>query len=161
MQVNMDQWLKKATDKQKENKLAIKRLAAKRGIERELPELHDEAFSQIDCLSCARCCKTISPRFKKPDLHRIAKHLGMRESALIDSYLYMDTDGDYVVKSSPCPFLLPDNSCDIYDVRPRDCRRYPYTDSGDFLAYPQTTALNTTVCPAVYYVLERLKQIVP
>ncbi|MCK7553486.1 YkgJ family cysteine cluster protein [Chitinophaga sedimenti] len=61
------------------------------------------------------------------------------------------------MKSSPCPFLAADNTCDIYDMRPGDCRNYPYTDSDEFFKRPNTTYLNSTICPAVFYVLERLR----
>ena len=83
----------------------------------------------------------------------------MKESAFIETYLRLDEDGDYVVKSSPCPFLGSDNFCGIYDVRPSDCARYPYTDEDVLLKRPQLTLKNSSVCPAVYYVLEKLSAI--
>ncbi|GAA4318767.1 YkgJ family cysteine cluster protein [Compostibacter hankyongensis] len=155
-------WQKKAQEKRKENKQFLQRLQTKKGkgVEKQLPALHEEAFSHIDCLQCAGCCKTISPRFKTPDIKRIARHLRLRESDFIETYLRLDEDGDYVVKQSPCPFLGADNYCSIYEARPGDCKNYPYTDSYDFLKHPNTTYQNTTICPAVYYVLERLKQVV-
>ncbi|MEY3577829.1 MAG: hypothetical protein RL394_1414, partial [Bacteroidota bacterium] len=89
-----------------------------------LPALHEEAFEQVDCLTCANCCKNYSPRFKTPDIKRISKVLGLRESVFIDTYLNIDTDGDYVLKTKPCPFLGADNHCSIYEDRPSDCRRF-------------------------------------
>ena len=157
----LDNWQKKALDARKSNREYLKRAGKKRGMEKHLPDLHEEAFSKIDCLNCAGCCKNISPRFKTPDITRIAKYLRIKESALIEKYLRLDEDGDYVVQQSPCPFLGDGNYCTIYDARPSDCRKYPYTDSGDFFEYASTTHLNSTLCPAVYYVLERLKQVVP
>lgn len=159
----LQDWETKALRKQKENGQFLAKLQHKKGkgVEKLLPELHEEAFSHIDCLKCAGCCKTISPRFKTPDIKRISKHLGMKESVFIETYLRLDEDGDYVVKKSPCPFLGADNYCGIYEARPGDCRNYPYTDSQEFIKRPRTTYLNATICPAVYYVLERLKQIVP
>lgn len=124
-----------------------------------LPELHDEAFTNVNCLDCANCCKNYSPRFKTPDIKRISKHLGMKEGAFIETYLRLDEEGDYVVKSSPCPFLGSDNFCGIYDVRPSDCARYPYTDEDVLLKRPQLTLKNSSVCPAVYYVLEKLAEV--
>lgn len=124
-----------------------------------LPELHDEAFTKVNCLECANCCRNYSPRFKTPDIKRISRHLGMKESAFIETYLRLDEDGDYVVRSSPCPFLGSDNFCGIYDVRPSDCARYPYTDEDVLFKRPQLTLKNSTVCPAVYYVLEKLGEI--
>ncbi|SFN37413.1 hypothetical protein SAMN05428949_2609 [Chitinophaga sp. YR627] len=154
-------WEQKAQEQQKENKQFLQKLQTKRGrgVEKLLPDMHDEAFSHVDCLKCANCCKTISPRFKMPDIKRISKYLGMKESAFIEKYLRMDSDGDYVVKFSPCPFLDADNYCSIYDARPGDCENYPYTDSFDFIKRPNITYLNSTICPAVFYVLERLKKV--
>lgn len=160
MDSQLNNWQGKAQKKKKENKQFLKKLQTKKGkgVEKMLPELHEEAFSHINCLECANCCKTISPRYKKPDIKRISKHLGMKEADFIDTYLKLDGDGDYVNKSTPCPFLGDDNYCTIYDQRPRDCKRYPYTDSGEFIKHPKTTYQNSTTCPAVYYVLEKLKE---
>jgi len=149
-----------SAEKKKENKQFLAKAQRIRGIEKHLPDLHDEAFSKINCLDCGNCCKTISPRFKTPDIVRISKSLGMKQSIFIETYLRLDCDGDYVVKKSPCPFLGSDNYCSIYNVRPGDCRKYPYTDSGEFFEYANTTFQNSTTCPAVYHVLERLKEIV-
>ena len=160
MQFNIATWQADAQRKKKENKQFLQKAKRVRGIEKKLPDLHDEAFSKIDCLNCANCCKTISPRFKAPDIVRIAKYLGMKQGELIEQYLRLDEDGDYVVKKSPCPFLGSDNYCSIYEARPRDCANYPYTDSGEFFERPNVTFQNTTTCPAVYYVLELLKQVV-
>ena len=124
----------------------------------KLPHLHEEAFSKINCLDCAACCKNYSPRFKTPDLKRIAKHLKMKEGVFIEEYLVLDNEGDYVVKSKPCPFLGPDNYCSIYEVRPSDCVRFPYTDEDVILKRQQLTLKNSTFCPIVYFVLEKLIQ---
>ncbi len=121
-----------------------------------LPDLHEEAFSKIDCLQCANCCKNHSPRFKQPDIKRIAKALRMKEGELVASYLKLDSDGDYVTKTSPCPFLADDNTCNVYDDRPSDCARYPYTDEDVFLKRIPLTLKNTVTCPAAHYVMEKL-----
>ncbi len=123
-----------------------------------LPVLHEEAFEQVDCLTCANCCKNYSPRFKTPDIKRISKVLGLRESVFIDTYLNIDTDGDYVLKTKPCPFLGADNHCSIYEDRPSDCRRFPYTDEDVFVKRQSLTLKNTSFCPAAYVVMERLMQ---
>ncbi len=148
-------WEKKSAEQSKTYKRFLEK-ADKNAVLKQLPDLHEEAFSKIDCLQCAQCCKNYSPRFKTPDIKRISKVLKMRESVFIDTYLRLDEDGDYVVKSTPCPFLGADNFCSIYEDRPSDCRRFPYTDEDVFLKRPAITLKNATFCPAVYYVLERL-----
>jgi Fe-S-cluster containining protein len=82
----------------------------------------------------------------------------MKESNFIETYLRVDEDGDFVVKSSPCPFLGSDNRCSIYEERPSDCARFPYTDEDVIIKRPKLTLTNSTFCPITYYVLEGLLQ---
>ena len=149
------QWQKKAAERYKEYARFLQK-PDKRKVLKLLPDLHEEAFSRIDCLHCAACCKNYSPRFKTPDIKRISKHLKMKESVFIDTYLRLDEEGDYVVKQTPCPFLGDDNRCSIYDVRPSDCARFPYTDEDVLVNRARITLKNSGFCPAVFYVMERL-----
>jgi Fe-S-cluster containining protein len=155
----LNNWEKKSKDHQKEYKRLLDRAqrpAVRNQVLERLPGLHEEAFERIDCLQCANCCKRFSPRFKTPDIKRISKHLKIRESELIEGYLKLDEDGDYVVRSTPCPFLGGDNRCSIYEVRPSDCERFPYTDEDVLVRRPALTQTNSAFCPIVYFVLERL-----
>jgi Fe-S-cluster containining protein len=153
-------WEKKSAARQKDYKRFLGK-ADKKKVLPLLPDLHEAAFEKIDCLQCANCCKKYSPRFKTPDIKRIARHLKMKESDLIETYLRLDEDGDYVVRSTPCPFLGQDNYCSIYEVRPSDCERFPYTDEDVFIKRPAITQKNTTFCPIVYFVLEKLMAAIP
>lgn len=122
--------------------------------------IHEEVFEQTNCLACANCCKTTSPIFIPADIDRIAKHLRMRPSALIDKHLKIDGDGDYVLQSSPCTFLGADNHCSIYEVRPRACREYPHTNRKKMHQILDLTFRNTQVCPAVLQIVERLEKVI-
>ncbi len=148
-------WQKKSGERQKLYKQYLHR-ANKNNVLRQLPDLHEQAFSKVDCLQCANCCKNYSPRFKTTDVKRIAKHLQMKESVFIDTYLKVDEEGDFVANSKPCPFLGADNFCSIYDQRPSDCQRFPYTDEDVIYKRQQLTLKNSTFCPITYYVLEKL-----
>jgi uncharacterized protein len=149
----------KAGEKQKTFKQFLQR-ADKNAVLKRLPALHAEAFEKIDCLQCAACCKNYSPRFKTPDVKRIAKYLRQRESDFIDTYLKVDEEGDFVAKQAPCPFLGTDNRCSIYTVRPSDCARFPYTDEDVLVKRPALTLKNASFCPIVYHVLDRLTEMV-
>lgn len=151
----MDPWQKEAKEHQKQYKQMLER-GNKNNMLRALPKLHDEAFAKIDCLQCANCCKNHSPRFKQPDIKRIAKALRIKEGELVARYLELDKDGDYVSRTKPCPFLAEDNTCNIYDDRPSDCARYPYTDEDVLIKRVSLTLMNATVCPATHYVMEKL-----
>jgi uncharacterized protein len=151
----LQDWEKKSADHQKVYKQFLHR-ANKNKVLKALPDLHDEAFEKIDCLTCGNCCKGYSPRFKQPDIKRISKFLNIKEGDLINQYLFVDAEGDYVMKTKPCSFLGADNYCTIYDARPTDCARFPYTDEDVILKRQPLTLKNSTFCPAVYYVLEKL-----
>ena len=125
----------------------------KRVILKQLPDLHEAAFEKVNCLDCARCCKNYSPRFKMPDIKRVSKAMGMKEVSFIEKYLSMDSEGDYVVRTKPCPFLATDNTCGIYDYRPSDCERFPYTDEDVFFKRSAITMKNAEFCPAVHDVM--------
>ena len=155
MEELLHNWQKKSGDHQKQYKQLLNR-ADKNKVLKALPALHEEAFEKIDCLDCAACCKNYSPRFKTPDIKRISKVLRMKEGEFIDKYLHIDSEGDYVLQSHPCPFLGADNYCSIYEHRPSDCARFPYTDEDVILKRQPLTIKNSTFCPAVYYVLEKL-----
>ena len=128
----------------------------KNKVLRRLPDLHEQAFEKIDCLQCGNCCKGYSPRFKTPDIKRISRSLKMKEGQFIETYLQLDPEGDYVTRSTPCPFLGAENYCSIYEDRPSDCARFPYTDEDVLFKRPQLSLKNSTFCPAVYYVFEKL-----
>jgi len=156
-------WEKKSKDHQKDYRRWLEkadRAPMRNRVLERLPEFHEEAFKRVDCLQCANCCKGYSPRFKTPDIKRISRHLKMKESEFIERYLRLDADGDYVTRSVPCPFLGADNYCSIYDVRPSDCERFPYTDEDVLVKRPALTQKNSTFCPIVYFVLEKLLEAV-
>ncbi len=152
-----------AQNRAKENKVFTTRLRKKKPktLDSFVYDAHVNAFDKIDCLECANCCKSISPIIIDRDIDRIAKHLKMKRAELIDQYFEIDEDDDYVFKQTPCRFLMPDNYCMIYEVRPRACREYPHTDRKRFYQILNLTYRNTFVCPAVYEVLETLKLAYP
>ena len=119
--------------------------------------LHNKAFEEIDCLTCANCCKTTSPAFYEKDIDRLAKHLKIKPSEFIDTYLTIDEDGDYVLTSAPCPFLDHENYCMVYESRPTACREYPHTNRKRFYQVLDLSFKNTEICPAVADIMEKLK----
>ena len=154
----MDELKKKATQKYSENKKFFDNLKKHppRDLDQQFQALHDEAFEKIDCLTCANCCKTTSPIFRQPDIRRMAKALKMKESQLIDRYLKVDEDQDYVLQTSPCFNLLDDNTCAVYEDRPLACREYPHTDRKHMYQIMDLTAQNTLICPAVASIVDKI-----
>jgi Fe-S-cluster containining protein len=121
--------------------------------------VHDAVFEETDCLTCANCCKTTSPIFYQNDIERISKFLKIKPGDFVVKYLRVDEDGDYVLHSAPCPFLVDGNYCSVYDARPKACREYPHTDRKKMVQIMELTHKNTLVCPAVLEMVQRLKKI--
>ena len=73
----------------------------------------------------------------------------MKSSEFIEEYLFRDSDGDFVLKSAPCPFLGTDSKCLVYEDRPKACREYPHTNRKNMKGILDLSLKNTLVCPAV------------
>ncbi len=151
--------LKKAVSNRKSNQQFLNKLKKLRpgDLDDQFHSLHHEVFEEVDCLSCANCCSTTSPIFQMTDIERLAKSFKMKSSEFIDQYLMLDEENDYVLKSSPCPFLGYDNKCIVYDDRPKACREYPHTNRKRMYQITGLTYKNTMVCPAVSRIVSRLK----
>lgn len=151
-------FLEKSSKNRKQEKEWLKKV--KRLPKQQIDEIfhheHEEVFKQIDCLTCANCCKTTSPIFTTTDISRLAKLFKLKTGIFIDQYLQVDQEGDYVLKSSPCPFLLADNTCFVYHERPMACREYPHTNRKNMEQILDLTQKNTEICPAVALILNRI-----
>jgi len=120
-------------------------------------DLHYDAFSSFSCLDCANCCKTIGPRLIPKDIERMAKVLKMKEAEFTAQYISTDEDGDLVFNTHPCPFLLPDNYCMVYENRPRACRQYPHTNQNRFYQILKLSHKNCETCPVVFEIFKEIQ----
>jgi Fe-S-cluster containining protein len=118
-----------------------------------------EVWQDIDCLTCANCCKTMTPTFTKADIKRISGFLKMTSKEFYDKWLEKDTDnGDIVNKKQPCQFLNKDNKCSIYEVRPADCSGFPHFKKKDILDYTHVFNENLHRCPATLKWVEKMEK---
>jgi Fe-S-cluster containining protein len=119
-----------------------------------------EVWIETDCLSCANCCKTMTPTFNKQDLLRISAHFNMTVVEFQDKWLKRERGGarDWLNKTEPCQFLnLADNKCSIYEVRPADCAGFPHL-SKKFKDYVHIHKQNVEYCPATYKLVEKMME---
>lgn len=119
-------------------------------------EIHEDVFSQIDCTTCGNCCKTTSPMLFERDIERLASHLKLKPGSFVEKYLFLDTDGIYAFKSTPCPFLKSDLHCEVYEHRPKACREYPHTRHRKMQQKLNLAEKNMEICPAVLHILTHI-----
>lgn len=160
LQPPLNELAKLVKDKQPENKKFFDKLKKKtpKNLDYLMQDLHDTEFKKTNCLNCANCCKTTGPLFTTADVERISKHLKQKPQQFIDRYLRIDEENDYVLQTVPCTFLYADNSCSIYDVRPKACREFPHTDRKKFQQINNLTLQNIAICPAAYNIVEAMKK---
>lgn len=158
--MDISEFNKKARHRSIENRKFLLKLKNEdpRKVDRAFHKLHVEVFCEVDCLTCANCCKTTSPIFYQSDIERAARVLRMKPADFITTYLRVDEDKDFVLQVAPCPFLDSDNHCKIYPYRPKACREYPHTNRKKMVQIMELTHKNTLVCPAVLEMVERLKR---
>ena len=125
-----------------------------------MEKIDKEVWREVHCLSCANCCKVMSPTYTTQDIKRISAHLEMKPKDFKEKWLYRDKkSGDWMNKTQPCQFLdLKTNMCTIYEVRPMDCADFPH-----FLKRPQKDYFyinkqNIEYCPASMLMIEKLKE---
>ena len=159
--MDIDKFYKDAEKKLDQHKSLIKRLRKlkPRRIDNEFHSAHFQVFEETNCLDCANCCKTTSPVFYRLDIERISKSLKMKVGEFIDTYLYEDIEGDYVLNAVPCPFLGIDNKCIVYESRPVACREYPHTNRKRMHQILNLTLKNSQICPAVNEILKKMNQL--
>jgi uncharacterized protein len=145
----------------KENATFFRQVGAKPPgkVDAAFQNLHEEVFAEVDCLDCANCCKSLGPKLNSADIRRISGVLRIKASEFEEKYLRIDEDDDFVFRIMPCAFLAEDNSCKIYEDRPRACREYPHTDQRKMHQVLDITLKNISICPAVSEIVERLKKI--
>lgn len=131
-----------------------------RGLNTKISVLEKEVWPETDCLSCANCCKTMTPTFTMSDQKRISSHLGMSVEAFQQKWLRRERGGnrDWLNKTEPCQFLnLTDNKCSIYEVRPADCAGFPHLTK-KFKEYAHIHKQNVEYCPATYKLVEKMME---
>ena len=119
-----------------------------------------EVWREISCITCANCCKSMTPTYKLKDMQRISTHLGMTVQEFKDKWLYREEGSrQWLNRSNPCQFLdLKTNMCSIYEVRPLDCAGFPHFSRPKMEEYVPMHKQNVEFCPATYRMVEKMME---
>lgn len=124
-------------------------------------KIDKEVWQEVNCLSCANCCKVMTPTFTVQDIKRISAHLGQTPKEFKDQWLVKDKNQDWTNKINPCQFLdLKTNMCRIYEIRPTDCSGFPHLAKKKMVDYIHVHKQNIEYCPATYAMVEKLEKAV-
>lgn len=147
-------------------KTALRRFLAR--LEKNPPKKLDqltatterEVWKEINCVTCANCCKTMTPTYTLKDMKRISAHFGMTVREFKEKWLHQErSSGDWMNRETPCQFLdLQTNMCTIYDVRPLDCAGFPHLPRKKMVEYMHVHKQNVEFCPATYRMVEKMME---
>ena len=114
-----------------------------KGIDKLTAGVAKEVWAEVDCLSCANCCKKMTPTFTVADIKRISGYFGETPEAFKKKWLVFEKkEGDWQNVKQPCQFLnLKDNKCSIYEIRPADCAGFPHLTKTKWGEYAQSAGL--------------------
>lgn len=131
-------------------------LARTATVDRLAEKLGRRAEAQMDCTTCAACCRNNCIPLGEEEIESLARHAGMSVASFRDQHMVTDDDGEPALDAKPCPFL-DGNRCSIHDDRPEACRGYPYL-GGNIATRTIGIIERAEVCPIVYEMWEGLKQ---
>ena len=128
-----------------------------------LHHIAEQVTAQIDCRTCANCCRETTVDLTADDLETIARFLEAEPEEVARVYTTTDAvTGVHTLKqtSNGCVFLVGD-LCSIYAARPRACHEFPYLLATAKSLGSRTASIfgRACLCPIVYNTLEEFKKL--
>ena len=162
MSINLRVFKKKSEANRKRFRSFISKLenSKHKGVIEQAEEANKEVWAEVDCLSCANCCKKMTPTLNTADKSRIAAHLNLSVKEFTQKYLEYDIEErDWRMQTQPCVFLdLNTNKCNIYEVRPADCAGFPHLTKVPLKSFMYIHKQNIMYCPATYLFVEKMME---
>ena len=130
-------------------------------LDAQFLKLHNELFAGYDCCKCNNCCRAYAVVLDDNDVEAISQHLGQPKDDFISENLEISDfdESCYKINQQSCAFLCADGKCSVYEVRPSECKGFPFTDHPDRLESMFGVISFAEECPIVFEILERLKKI--
>ena len=116
---------------------------------------------QIDCKSCANCCRESRVNVSPGDIDKLAGYLNQSRDQVVREYTDQDPqDRETILRQdgNGCVFL-DGNLCLVYEARPRACREFPYLSSRarSLGGRMSSVCSHAYICPIIYNTLETYK----
>jgi Fe-S-cluster containining protein len=161
--INLRNFKRKVEKNKRRLRLVLSKVEKKAPVQLDqlAEKIDKEVWQEVNCLSCANCCKVMTPTFTVQDIKRISAHLGQTPKEFKDQWLVKDKNQDWTNKINPCQFLdLKTNMCRIYEIRPTDCSGFPHLAKKKMVDYIHVHKQNIEYCPATYAMVEKLEKAV-
>jgi len=128
--------------------------------ERKLIRIAQEIEEEIDCTTCANCCRVATVKITERDALKLAKRLGVSLAQFWEEYAVEDPEEGAILKRNEngCVFL-EGNLCSVYESRPHTCETFPHLvhGAGSLVSRLWQMVDRACYCPIVYNTLEAWK----
>jgi Fe-S-cluster containining protein len=132
-----------------------------RHSDRRLRRFGEEIEAQIDCTTCANCCRVSEVEITDRDIDKLAKFLGMTREEFIRDSTQQAESGELILKRTEagCVFL-EGNLCSVYEARPQNCANFPHLvrGTGSIVSRMWRLVERAEYCPIVYNWMEKVKE---
>lgn len=132
-----------------------------RHSDRRLRRFGEDIEAQIDCTTCANCCRVSEVEITDRDIDKLAKFLGMTRKEFIRDSTQKAESGELILKRSEagCVFL-EGNLCSVYEARPQNCANFPHLvrGTGSIASRMWRLVERAEYCPIVYNWMEKVKE---
>jgi Fe-S-cluster containining protein len=129
-------------------------------VEKRFRNIAHEIEEQIDCTTCANCCKTATVTMLDRDIEDLAKHLRISKEKFISTYMQTDAEEGKILKRTEkgCIFL-DGNDCTVYEARPSTCVNFPHMvrGAGSLASRMWQFIDRACYCPIVFNTMEAFK----
>ena len=131
-----------------------------RHSDRRLRRFGEDIEAQIDCTTCANCCRVSEVEITDRDIDKLAKFLGMTREEFLSDSTQRDEAGHLILRKTEagCVFLK-DNLCTVYEARPHNCANFPHLvrGTGSIASRMWRLVERAEYCPIVYNWMEKVK----
>jgi len=157
LETNLSKIKQKAAEREDENFRFRAFLKSKDSdkVDKIVHQLHKDIAQQIDCKLCGNCCIQLKPRLNEKDITTLAQLENVSSEKYMEDYCENDF-GDIYLKNIPCRYNN-EKKCSIYENRPTQCGKFPYTDEEGFTSRSLGMIGFYEICPIVYNLMERMK----
>lgn len=132
-----------------------------RHSDRRLRRFGEDIEAQIDCTTCANCCRVSEVEITDRDIEKLSKFLGMTREEFIRDATQQAQSGELILKRTDagCVFL-EDNLCGVYEARPHNCANFPHLvrGTGSIASRMWRLVERAEYCPIVYNWMEKVKE---
>jgi uncharacterized protein len=132
-----------------------------RHSDRRLRRFGEDIEAQIDCTTCANCCRVSEVEITDRDVDKLAKFIGMTREEFIRDSTQRSESGELILKRTEagCVFL-EDNLCSVYEARPQNCANFPHLvrGTGSIASRMWRLVERAEYCPIVYNWMEKVKE---